>query len=867
MILHRKSPGLFHAVVRLAHPLALSVLLGLSLLIVGIAYQYSSGIQSRVTNLIGSLTSQAKSHLFSNTSLLDRLDIDIGVKGFEQIDGIRKRLIDKEIHIGDLEDTDWVRAKIRIRDQSHRVRLRLKGLDEEHWGAEQGWSFRVKVLGMTNILGARHFQLQKVKSIESVMEWVMMQAFAAEGLIAHQVHFVSAYLNGEPWGPYILQNHYDKVLIEGSGFPEGPIIGFSKDSQFDAERLSTQHQRVWEPDAFWRAPIAITQLNKIKANPSLMSLASRGVELLEKFRSGALPVSAVFDVEPLAKQIALRAVLGAGEFDWRDSKFYVNPITQKLELISREIHYKAASTHSWWLISGDKSKLDQQDFHSLFYRDDFFLERFVHYLEAFSKESYLQTLISNLNSEIAALEAAFGIGTPFSVPTAELEGHAAYIRATLQPPVAINAYVEKSSSDHVLLRVGAIQHFPVTIGCIVSEDIIVACPTESSILHGKTLGVPAAYSQIKFHWIARAGVGPLEIPDSATLKHGLLGSSGTLEVSINPFSVVSKTSEVNASQELNLRQWDPGTHNKADKVITVGPGLWRLDREFFVPRGYTFNVLPGTTVQLSNGASIISEGRLLWLGTQDKKIVVENPTGTGRGILVLSAPAKSALAHVIFRGLANPLRNEYASRGAISFYQSDLSITDTIFEGNIESDDFLNVVRARVDIKNSVFRDTNADAVDIDFGRANFDSVRFERIGNDAIDISGTYALARNLDIQRVGDKGISVGEKSTIDLSESRIEGAAVGIAIKDLSHLSAHNVWIGTTPIGVALYQKKPEFGPATAKFTATDEDGDHVPPEQLISGNLISEEQSFLSINGQQIGEVSRSTVVEKMGLESD
>ena len=60
-------------------------------------------------------------------------------------------------------------------------------------------------------------------------------------------------------------------------------------------------------------------------------LAQRGFFLLEGLRSGSLSTSDVFDVDALGKQIALRAIFGAGEFDWRDSKFYVNPVTQKLE--------------------------------------------------------------------------------------------------------------------------------------------------------------------------------------------------------------------------------------------------------------------------------------------------------------------------------------------------------------------------------------------------------------------------------------------------------------------------------------------------------------------------------------------------------
>jgi len=865
VILSRHTPPLLERLFKLTQPVILSVFILLFCLILGVAYEYSAGIKHRAGILFSSVESQAKSFLFSNSTNLDRLDIDIGLEALQRIKRTRQRLINQEIQIGDLTGTDWVKARLRLNGENYSVKLRLKGLGEEHWEPERGWSFRVRVGAEKNIFGARQFQLQRVDGVENIMEWLLMKAFASEGLIAHQVNFVSAYLNGEPWGPYILQNHYDKILIESSHFPEGPIIGFNKDTQFDAERLSKEHQQLWGSDSFWRSPIQLTQAKR--ATKTMKVLAQRGFFLLEGLRSGSLSTSDVFDVDALGKQIALRAILGAGEFDWRDSKFYVNPVTQKLELISREIHFAPMGGGAWWLINSDARQSDQSDFHGLFFQDELFVERYMHYLERFSHESFLSAFISTIEDEISSLEQNFGFTMDFEIPVARLEDHAAFVRAALQPPVAITAYESDRSTNLLRLQIGVIQNFPVEIDCITNQGLSFACPTQRVVLAGKPLGTPVEYTEVEFKLTGQSESHFFQDIDSATLKHRLLGASQQLSVEINPLSITpDENYEIRPSQQ-TWQETDLITLDEVNLTATVGPGLWNLDKEIIFPQGYKLIVLPGTTIRLSNGASIISQGPLLWVGKSDKKILIENPSGLGRGILVLSAREKSLLDHVVFRGLANPIRNGFPLRGALTFYQSDVSIANCTFESNIESDDFLNVVRSRVNLSNSQFEMTNADAIDIDFGEAVIDSVSFNEIGNDALDISGTYAIAKNLHITKVGDKGLSIGERSVVELDSSFIEDASVGIAVKDSSRLVATQVKIFSKEIGIALYRKKPEFGPASARFISLNPGDSATSRDKFLVGEKIVEKGSVLIIDAERVPPTNRKKIVERLGLEID
>ena len=60
--------------------------------------------------------------------------------------------------------------------------------------------------------------------------------------------------------------------------------------------------------------------------------------MFENFRKSKSSLEETFDINQLAKLMAIKAIFGAVEFDWRDLKFYYNPITSLLEPIGREVH-------------------------------------------------------------------------------------------------------------------------------------------------------------------------------------------------------------------------------------------------------------------------------------------------------------------------------------------------------------------------------------------------------------------------------------------------------------------------------------------------------------------------------------------------
>ena len=84
------------------------------------------------------------------------------------------------------------------------------------------------------------------------------------------------------------------------------------------------------------------------------------------------------------------------------------------------------------------------------------------------------------------------------------------------------------------------------------------------------------------------------------------------------------------------------------------------------------------------------------------------------------------------------------------------------------------------------------------------------------MDFSGSNVLLDNVKIFYAGDKALSVGEESIVNINNSYIKKNHFGIVAKDKSLVEGNNITITKNNIGVATYIKKNEYGPAEIKLT---------------------------------------------------
>ena len=77
-----------------------------------------------------------------------------------------------------------------------------------------------------------------------------------------------------------------------------------------------------------------------------------------------------------------------------------------------------------------------------------------------------------------------------------------------------------------------------------------------------------------------------------------------------------------------------------------------------------------------------------------------------------------------------------------------------------------------------------SDGFDSDFSKGSIVNCRFKDIGNDAVDLSGSQVEMKDCELLNVGDKAVSVGERSVLTMKQSTITNAKIGVAAKDRSY-----------------------------------------------------------------------------------
>lgn len=247
----------------------------------------------------------------------------------------------------------------------------------------------------------------------------------------------------------------------------------------------------------------------------------------------------------------------------------------------------------------------------------------------------------------------------------------------------------------------------------------------------------------------------------------------------------------------------------------IWEGLKQLDRDVRIGKDELLIIRPGTRIECSQGASILSYGRVLARGTTALPIIFSrSPDASSWGAVALQGPGAdgSVFDHAVFEyGSDDELEWVFYS-GALSIYNANATISNCLLRFS-QGDDALNTKHSHTDVTDSTFIDNKADAYDADFSDGLVARNLFERNGNDGIDCGTAHPVIRDNRVLNSGDKGISIGERSRPMAEGNFIAYCNVGIAVKDGSQPELRNNTFLSNAVAVSAYQKKKAFGGAHA------------------------------------------------------
>jgi hypothetical protein len=719
---------------------------------------------------------------------------------------------DKALAKGIIETTSssFVNCEIKHHNKSVKGKIRLKGDLMDHIKGKK-WSFRIKLKDNNTIFGMKTFSLQHPKMRHYLYEWVYHKALKENDIISLRYKFVELVINGKNMGIYAIEEHFNKELIESNKFREGPIISYNEDLlMLEQSNLENTY------GSFLSSSIETFETKKLMKNVDSKIMAGKAIKLLDAFRKGEISTSEVFNITKLARYFALSDLFGAEHATrWFNIRFYYNPVISKLEPIGNDGSPK--DTKITYLIGNKKhmfinQNLDLYNYNSTYFSDPNFFGAYISELENISQTDFLDNFFDKIESELNYNKNILYKNYPyFNFDKDLFYKNQEFIKRTINPIQALRVYYDKFESNNIHLSVSNLQSLPIEIHEMIINDHNFK-PVNNKYVNPKNNQKPTDFNSFLFSNNEKDVFNPDDIKN-AILIYSIIGSSNTMKT-----NVISEFPMDNNIQhdyiEYNYPNLESFNYLKIieeEKKIIFPSDSITIKENMIIPKGYHIFGVPGLKINLLNYAKIISYSPIFLLGDEENKILVTSSDSTGQGITVINANEISIINHVKFYGLSSKKTKWIESPGAINFYESPLEINNCEFLNNIDGDDYVNIVRSKFKISNTIFSNVAHDAVDIDFGEGEISYTKFFNIGNDGIDVSGSQVTLDFIEFENCFDKCISVGEESTLKLTNGIIKKARIGIASKDNSSVVANRLLIEECMVGIALYQKKSEYGPS--------------------------------------------------------
>lgn len=259
---------------------------------------------------------------------------------------------------------------------------------------------------------------------------------------------------------------------------------------------------------------------------------------------------------------------------------------------------------------------------------------------------------------------------------------------------------------------------------------------------------------------------------------------------------------------LELRR--PAFREKQTPSSIVFSDTVSIDKTIYLKKNENLIIKKGTVIEFSNNSNLILEGSLNIMGTKSEPVYISNIDSTFSSILINNSIDTSYISNSTFNYLSSLKNGFWNNTGGITFYKSNVKINNCEFLNNRDGDDLLNIINTNYfSIKSCLFENIKHDALDVDFSNGEIINSSFNKIGNDAIDFSGSFSTISKCIIFSIGDKAISAGEKSNIEIDNSIIKECSYGLVSKDLSFIESYKNSFENNVYDFAVYNKKFEYG----------------------------------------------------------
>ncbi len=793
--------------------------------------------------------------------------LDVPFDSMMQIEEKREEALDVGILL--TSDDDYVPANMHFNDEQNLdIKMRLKGDLSDHLQTDK-WSFRIHIKEDDGaVLGMRRFSLQSPETRNFVNEWGYHQNMMLEDILTTRYHFVNVVINGDNKGIYALEEHFSEDLLESQKRREGVIIRFDEDdwwvnranfTEGDDESLwnMASAMGLFETTTSASSEIIPYRGQRVTDSETLNEELKTAIDLLNSLLRGDLPPEQVLDVELWGKYYAITDLWMANHSPvWHNERFYYNPNTGLLE----PVVFDGVAMHP----HHDRDQL-AFNFPNFIFALPGVQKVYVETLEQIASEEYLNRLQDEFGEEFEGYNSLIAeeYEEELALPWEKMNLRREIINKNLNSaqPIRGNYHlVKKNGKTFLKLDLVNLMVLPMQINDLLINDESYDFDSawfaekednaemlqeldETILLSGRKNG----FSPLSFYIPTEVFSEIETTTNEVALNVQLYGASESINIPLYTNYVpqdIESGVKPTATLEESLRA-HPFLVVLSNNQIAIKPGDWSVESDLIIPENYNITIPAGTTLRFADESVFLIYGNIDIKGTEETPVLLTAQNESWGGMVVLNAPEESIWQYANVEKMTGISRDGWILTGGITFYESPIEISHSVI-GNNTSEDALNVIRTTFSFEYVEFQNTPSDAFDGDFTTGTASYCSFHDIGGDAFDVSGTEATIVDSYFVNIVDKAISAGEKSEIIASNITIRNVGIGVASKDLSSVQVDAATIDSANVaGLAVYIKKPQYGPASLEATNTEILNTEIPAfcqtdnELLLNGEYIQPE----------------------------
>jgi hypothetical protein len=782
-----------------------------------------------------------------------------------KLEAKRQNVLAMPVPIHFSEKRDWVKGTVMVefedRKEKSKISLRLKGDWGDHLSHPTKISYRIKTRAGGYLFGMKTFSIQHPATRAYGTGPLLLEHMRQNDILAPRQKFVDVYINDISIGIMSLEEHFAKEMIEAQRRRDGPILALNEDPMWAQWNINFNTAPVDDPyrenfSGHRDATIKDFTGKRFQRGSIPTNNQIRGQGLLRDFLGGRVVAEDSLDFDKLAKHWILTNIWGGCHSAvWHNRRYYFNPISGLLEPISfdnmafpnnfamcvdvdvlaafGQPGFRALVEREAVIIKADLQSpgfatwlSEQQTLYSKF----FSFEHFENLPNRISPDTLLKNLDNLLAEMTMQIASKKGVKSSYMYAEHGFYGDAENGFVRTEPGIIDEKFLRDQEvlSTHftafyyVSENSGTFEFRNLTLADIDIKSIYVEGKNnDERAVNFEPFVLESAANNPK------SVVQSVYVPDADLRKYKKFkldytykGKPYTRVVEIQFKDAVSGFAANPLSAVRNL-VGDSGV-NETDKQVIFSKGTYDIDKSISLPKNWGVTLGAGANLNFKNGRLLKISGPLMVVGAENLPVNINITSntdyfgmGSWGGIFVSKSAHRSKINYLRLTGtgtqnLANR-QGYYGMTGCMNFYESDVDISNSQFI-DAQCEDALSIAKSDFTLTNILIKGARADALDTDFSVGTITSSTFAASGNDGIDISGTTLALHDITMTNIGDKAISVGEKSVLEGDGIQIDGAVLGVVSKDLSRVSIKNVsFKGISGTALMTYIKKQEYGPS--------------------------------------------------------